>query len=475
MIDDYDIIVLGAGSGGLNIASFLNTVKLKVLMIEKHLVGGDCLNYGCVPSKVLISLAHTVDDARKAELLGIRMQGKVDMKKIAETIHARQEIIRVHENPGYFRERGIDVEIGSPRFVSRRTISINNKECKARRIVIATGSRPAIPPIEGIDKVDYLTNETIFANKELPGTLLIIGAGPIGIEMAQAYRRLGTQVIVVDLADRILPREDKDISEKLLKILQKEGIDFRLGFKPIRFTGKNHLILTPVNKVETSGSHVQTITFDRLLVAAGRRLNIEGLDLEKAGIAVENNKILVDKCLRTTNKKVYCCGDAAGDFLFTHWAEYQASIVIKNLLSPFKKSVNPSLIAWVTYTDPEAASFGLRPVELNEKGISYKTIIVPVKEVDRAVCEGIEDGILKIHLSKGKIMGGTLLAKNAGELVGELIAFMTLKIPFSRLYHRIYPYPTMARIHRKAVQRYLGKKLTPGVISILNKLYKIFN
>jgi pyruvate/2-oxoglutarate dehydrogenase complex dihydrolipoamide dehydrogenase (E3) component len=291
--------------------------------------------------------------------------------------------------------------------------------------------------------------------------------------MAQAYQRLGTQVIVVDLADRILPREDEDISGKLLEVLQKQGIDFRLGFKPVRFSGKNRLILTPVSKGKTAEE--QTITFDRLLVAAGRKLNIEGLDLEKAGIEVKNNKIVVDKYLRTTNKKVYCCGDAAGGFLFTHWAEYQAAIVIKNLLSPFKRPVNPSLIAWVTYTDPEAASFGLRPGELEEKGISYKTITVPVKEVDRAICEGIDDGILKVHLSKGKIMGGTLLAKNAGELVGELIAFMTLKIPFSRLYYRIYPYPTMARIHRKAVQRYLGEKLSPRVISILNKLYKIFN
>jgi len=255
--------------------------------------------------------------------------------------------------------------------------------------------------------------------------------------------------------------------------LQTEGIEFRLGFKPVRFVDKNHLILAPLKRDKSADAEEQTITFDRVLVAVGRKLNIEGLDLDKAGIEVKNNKILVDKYLRTTNKRVYCCGDAAGDFLFTHWAEYQAALVIKNLLSPFRKAVNRSLIAWVTYTDPEVASFGLRPQELQQKGISFKTITVPVKEVDRAICEGIEDGILKVHLAKGKIMGGTLMVKNAGELVGELVSFMTLKIPFSRLYNRVYPYPTMARIHRKAVQKYLGEKLTPRTIGILNKLYKL--
>jgi pyruvate/2-oxoglutarate dehydrogenase complex dihydrolipoamide dehydrogenase (E3) component len=470
---NYDIIVLGAGSAGLNIASFMNTIKLKVLMVEKHLIGGDCLNYGCVPSKVLISLAHTVDYARKAEGLGFRVEGTVDMKKIAGTIAARQDVIRIHENPGYFRDKGIDVEIGIPRFISTNAISINNKKYNARRIVIATGSRPAIPPILGLDTVDYFTNESIFTNRELPGTLLVIGGGHIGIELAQAYQRLGSQVIVLDLLNRILPREDKDISENLLKVLQKEGIDFRLGVKPVKFLDKNTLVIKSLKNEDTAEE--ETITFDRVLVAAGRRLNIEELDLEKAGVEVKNSKIVVDKFLRTTNKKIYCCGDVAGEFLFTHWAEYQAAVVIKNMLRPFKKAINRSLIAWVTFTDPEVASFGLSTKEIEEKGISYKTISIPVKELDRAICEGIVDGVLKVRISKGKIMGGTLMVRNAGEIVGELIGFMSLKLPFSRLYNRIYPYPTLARIHRKAVQKYLGEKLTPRAIGVLNKLYRLFN
>jgi pyruvate/2-oxoglutarate dehydrogenase complex dihydrolipoamide dehydrogenase (E3) component len=470
---DYDLVVLGSGSAGLNFAVFGNTIKLKVLMVEKHLVGGDCLNYGCVPSKALISLAHSLGEARKAENLGLSVTGSVDMEKVAQTIKDRQDVIRAHENPDYFRQKGIDVVIGEPRFVSKNSIRMNDEEYSARRIVIATGSRPAVPPIEGLDGIDYFTNETIFANKELPENLLIIGAGPIGIEIAQAYQRLGSQVTVVDLADRILPREDVDVSEELSSVLEKEGVRFLLGVKPLRFEGNNSLIFEPLKKQEGAGEEI--LTFDRVLIATGRRLNIDGLDLDKAGIQVENKRIVLDKYLRTTNKRVFVCGDAAGDFLFTHWAEYQASVMIRNLLSPFKKTVNRSNIAWVTYTDPEVASFGLRPAEPEREGIAYKTITVPVKDVDRAICEGIQDGMLKVHLSKGKIVGGTLVAKNAGELAGELAAFMTLKLPFSRLYQRVYPYPTMARIHRKAVQKYLGEKLTPRNINILNKLFKLFN
>lgn len=466
---DYDLIVLGSGSAGLNFAMFGNTIKLKVLMVEKHLVGGDCLNFGCVPSKALISLAHSVGEARKAGDLGLTVNGTVDMEKVARTIKDRQDVIRVHENPDYFRQKGIDVEIGEPRFLSPRSIIVNGKEFSARRIVIATGSRPAIPPIPGLGDIDYMTNETLFANHALPENFLIIGAGPIGIEIAQAYQRLGSCVTVLDLGERILSREDAEATAILASVLEKEGIRFLLGVKPLRFENKKQLIY------QDKKSQKQSLMFDGILIATGRRLNIDGLDLEKAGIQVENKRLVLDKYLRTTNKKVIAAGDAAGGFLFTHWAEYQASVMIRNMLSPFKKTIENSRIAWVTYTDPEVAGFGLYPAELEKRGISYKTITVPVKDVDRAICEGISDGLLKLHLVKGKIAGGTLVAKNAGEIAGELIAFMTLKLPFSKIYNRIYPYPTMARISRKAVQKYLGEKLTPRNINILNKLFKWFN
>jgi pyruvate/2-oxoglutarate dehydrogenase complex dihydrolipoamide dehydrogenase (E3) component len=469
---DYDVIVLGAGSAGLNIAGFSNAVKLKTLMVEKHLVGGDCLNWGCVPSKALLSIAHAVHQSRKADAFGFHVVGGVDMEKVAKTIRTRQDVIREHENPDYLRDKGMDVEIGEPRFISGNAVAVNGKEFYARRIVIATGSRPAVPNIKELENIDYMTNETFFANRELPEKLLIIGAGPIGIEMAQAYQRLGAQVTVLDLEERILPREDRTIANSLQSILEKEGVSFKLGVKPLHFTSKHDLLISPLKKKEENG---ETLTFDQVLIATGRQLNIDGLDLEKAGIDVNHNRIVLDEYLRTSNKKVYCCGDAAGDFLFTHWAEYQAAIVLRNMFSPFKKKVNRGLIARVTYTDPEIAAFGFSPYELVERGVSYKTISVPVKELDRAVCEGIGEGVLNIHLAKGKIVGGTLMAKHAGELIGEAVSFMTLKLPFSHLYNRIYPYPTFARIHRKAVQKYLGEKLTPWNSRILRKLFRIFN
>jgi pyruvate/2-oxoglutarate dehydrogenase complex dihydrolipoamide dehydrogenase (E3) component len=219
----------------------------------------------------------------------------------------------------------------------------------------------------------------------------------------------------------------------------------------------------------------ETLSFDRVLVAAGRKLNIDGLDLDTAGIMVKNNKIQLDKYLRTTNKRVYCCGDAAGDFQFTHWAEYQASVVIRNMIRLFKKPVNRDLAAWVTHTDPEVATFGLWCAAMEVRGIKYRTVTVPLEDVDRAVCEGIKEGLLKLYIAKGKIMGGTLIARNAGEIVGELIDFAALKIPFSRLNDRVYPYPTLSRINRKAVQQYTDPKLTGRSPGISKLLYKLFN
>lgn len=472
----YDIIVLGAGSAGLNVASFMNTLGLRVLLIEKGLIGGDCLNYGCVPSKALISIAHTIHCSRQSNKFGIHSLGALQMDKVADTIRQRQEKIRIHENEAYFRGRGIDVEIGSPEFISRDAVMINEKEFTARKIVIATGSRPSVPEIEGMDKVEYLTNETIFANRQLPARLLVIGGGPIGIELAQAYQRLGSQVTVLARGNQILPKEDADTAVILTKLLREEGLDIRLGFIPVRFTDPHHLTVQPYDKqTDRRLGEAITLTFDQVLIAAGRKLNTEGLNLEKAGVEASDGKIRVDETLRTTNKHIYCCGDITGDYLFTHWAEYQAAVAIRNMLSPFKRKVDRLRIAWVTYTDPEVASFGMQSRRLDQEGIKYKTVEIDLKDVDRAVCEGITAGKLKLHLSQGRIIGGVMIAKNAGELSSELISAMTLKLPFAKLYNRIFPYPTMARINRRAVQKHLGGKLTPGNIKILNRLFKLLN
>jgi pyruvate/2-oxoglutarate dehydrogenase complex dihydrolipoamide dehydrogenase (E3) component len=473
---DYDIIVLGAGSAGLNIAGFMNSIGLRVLMVEKGIVGGDCLNYGCVPSKALISMAQTVHAARRAEAFGLHLVGNLELKKVADTIRARQEVIRKHENADYFRAKGIDVELGSPEFTGPRSIRINDREVGARKIVIATGSRPAVPKIEGIDAVDYFTNETIFKNRELPKQLLVIGGGPIGVEIGQAYRRLGSDVTIITRGQHILPKEDNDVASILTSVLKAEGIDILTAHTPIRFSKGNNLVIRRYDRQRGINiGEEELLPFDQILVATGRRLNTEGLNLEAAGIEVNDGRIRVNRSLRTTNKHVYSCGDVAGDFLFTHWAEYQAAVVIKNMLSPFGQKVDRSKIAWVTYTDPEVATFGQQARQLEQSGESFETVAIELKHVDRAICEGIDAGLLKLHLRKGTILGGTMIAKNGGELAGELIGAMTLKIPFSKLYNRIYPYPTMSRVNRRAVQKHLGAKLTPRNKHILKRLFTMFN
>ncbi len=465
---NYDIIVLGAGSAGLNIAVFMNSIGLKVLMVEKTVVGGDCLNYGCIPSKALISMAQTVYAARRAEAFGLHLVGNLELKKVADTIKRRQEIIREHENADYFRNKGIDVEFGSPEFTGPRSIRVNGKEACARKIIITTGSRPMIPDIAGIEKTNYFTNETIFRNRQLPGRLLVIGGGPIGVEVGQAYQRLGARVTLVTRGQQILPKEDADIATILGTALQEEGMKILTGHTPVRFADSHTLIIRHLNKE-------MPVPFDQLLAAVGRLVNIEGLNLEAAGIAVENGRIKADKTLRTTNKHVYICGDAAGDYMFTHWAEYQAALVIRNMLSPFKRNVDRSKIAWVTYTDPEIATFGKQSRELELQNKKFQTISIELKHVDRAICEGLVQGLLKVHLEKGKIVGGTMIARHAGELSGEAIGAMTLGIPFSKLYNRIYPYPTLSRINRRAVQKYLGARLTPRNANILKRLFLLTN
>lgn len=407
MKNHYHLIIIGGGSAGLSTAGFMNTLKLKVLLIEKNRIGGDCLNHGFVPSKALLSLARDVHAGRRSTQLGLDLQGVVDMNRVAGTIFDRQEVIREHETPEALRSKGIHVEIGAPRFIGPDSLLVNGQQYSARRFLLATGSSPSVPPIEGLDDIDYFTNETIFSNRELPRTLLVMGAGPIGIELSQAYQRLGAQVTVMDTADRILPREDPDISRQLLESLEAEGITFQLGVKPLRFEGNERLFY------QSREGGTEVVSFHKLLIATGRRLNLDGLDLDQAGVKVEENRLVLDNYLRTTNKRIYACGDVAGGFMFTHWAEYQASVVVRNMLSPFKSGVKNHLIARVIYTDPETVSFGWDLAEIKERGIAYKEINVPVSELDRAICEGDRRGFLKLYLHKGKIIGGVMWARRA--------------------------------------------------------------
>lgn len=469
----FDIIVIGAGSGGLNIAAFMNRVGLRVLLIDKsdsH-IGGDCLNFGCVPSKALIHVARTVHEAKKAGEFGLVVEGRVDWLKVRSYIKEKQDIIRKHENADWFRAKGITVVLGSATFASKNSVLVDGVVYHGKKIVLATGSRPRLLVGQGIEKVArVLNNENIFTMAELPQNLLVLGAGPIGIEIAQALSFLGSKVTVVDPGTQILGKEDAEIAGVLAQQLKKDGVDIMLGHALKEFTSPTEAFV-----VSGAGNEVP-VTFDAVFVSIGRVLNTEGLDLEKAGIKVDaKGKLLVDAYLRTTNKDVLVCGDVAGNFQFTHAAEMHASVILKNFFSPFKKKFNADSISWTTFTTPEVATFGVQETELKKRGIIYKALVSDFSEDDRAITDGYTYGLAKLFVSaKGKILGGTMVSPNAGELISELVLAEASDLSVDVLFNKTYAYPTATRINKRLVSGHFAAKLTPTANALLRRLYRLF-
>ena len=449
------MIVIGAGSGGLNIAMFLNRVGLKVLLVDKSdkNIGGDCLNYGCVPSKALIHAARLLNDKGLAQKFGLRCNGTVDLKKVMVHVKERQSVIRKHENANYFQKIGIDVALGKARFEGKNSISVNKKRYSGKKIVIATGSRPRDLGFDG------LTNETIFDLEKLPKKLAVIGGGPIGLELGQAFNRFGSKVTVIQRGSKLLPKECKEITGVLLNRLQSEGIQFIFNSEAESIGKKIKL---------DDGSRV---SYDQVLISAGRILNIEGLDLEKAGIRTKEGKILVDRYLRTTNRDIYLCGDIVGSYQFTHAAELHASVILNNLFSPFRKKISYDNLSWVTYTSPEIATFGLNEERLKLRNIKYHKLVHDLKEDDRAIIEDKRYGKLILYIDKKRILGGTMIADDAGEMIQELILANSTGMPYKRIFEKIYPYPTRSRVNKRIFTEYLAKKLTGRNKKILRMLY----
>lgn len=468
-LNKFDIICIGAGSGGLNITSFMNRIGLKVLLIDKTdlNIGGDCLNTGCIPSKALIHIANQRYEAIKFQKYSDTAKiGITDLKKIMQSIKEKQNIIRKHENASYFQKQGMKVVLGTAKFSGKSSVKVNNREYFAKKIVLATGSSPRKLNIPGIEKVDYLTNENIFELEKLPDNLLVIGGGPIGLELGQAFSRLGSNVTIVQQGKYFLPKEDPEISNILCKQLKEEEINFLFEAKPLKFKDAYTLV------IEKDGKE-KAISFNRVLISIGRELNINNLDLEKAGIEYDSSKhkLKVNDYLQTTNKNIYVCGDVAGSYQFTHAAELHAGILINNFFNPFKKKLNYDNFSWVTYTSPEIATFGLNEEILNEKKISYQTLSIDFNEDDRAIVEEATLGKIKLFVQRDKILGGTMIAKNAGELIQELILAKTSKIPLKKIFDKIYPYPVASRINKKIITTYYSKKLTSFTKKIFKWLY----
>ncbi len=473
----YNIIVIGAGSGGLTVGLFMAKAGFKVLMISKtdKDIGGDCLNDGCVPSKALIHVSKIVHNARTATHFGLNVSGKADIQKAIKYIYDRQEIIRKHENSAWLQEQGVNVALGDATFISKNEIKVNDQKYRGKKIVIATGSRPKKLTVSGVETVRYYDNESIFHIDELPENLLVVGAGPIGIEIAQAMNRLGSKVTVVQKGDRILEHDDPIVTDILLQQLQNEGIDFVFNSTVENFISPTEALI----KLKDGPS--KRILLDAVFVAIGRELDLASLQLGKAGIAIKDNKIVKNKYLRTTNNNVFVCGDVAGDLMFSHAAEFHGRILLNNFFSPLKKKLNNDHLSWVTFTDPELASFGLNEKQLNDRSISYKKLEQTFAEDDRAVVENYQYAKMILFISKGgifkkeKILGGTMVAPNAGEIIQELILANTNALSVNDLFNKIYPYPVASRINQQIITKHKEGSLTSLVKKLLHTAYKIFS
>ncbi|NBV77251.1 NAD(P)/FAD-dependent oxidoreductase [bacterium] len=465
---NVDIIVVGAGSGGLNVASFCNRIGLSVVLIDRsdEHIGGDCLNYGCVPSKALIHVAREVRAARSVSDFGLNVVGQVDIARIMQYVRDRQNIIREHEHAEYFRSKGIIVELGEASFTGERAVSINGTKYTAKNIVLATGSRPRPLLLPGFETLPVYTNETIFSMTQLPKRFVFVGGGPISIELGQAFSFLGSEVTIVHSGSRILEKEAPEVSVFMEKQLREQGVSFVFDAKPLKVEGGDMAIQTKNGE--------KRIHCDAVFVGIGRVLNTENLDLEKAGIekTADGSRLIIDEYLRTTNKRVWAVGDIAGNYQFTHAAEEHAKVVINNVINPLKKKFQTHM-AWVTYTSPEVATFSRSHNELEKTGTMHEVVTVPLSEDDRAIIDSAE-GFISLSIgARGRIFGGTLVAPNAGEIVGELILAESQGLSAIDLFNRVAPYPTASRIIRKAVGKHEGNRLTEWTKTILKILYRM--
>jgi len=455
---DYDVVVIGGGAAGLTVAGGSAKFGLKVALIEKEKLGGDCLYYGCVPSKTFIHSAKVASLIKRAKEFGLNETPlSYDFSKVINHVWDVIHKIEEHDDPERFREMGVDVIFGEPSFLSPQEIKVDGKNITSKNFVISTGTRTTIPQIKGLTETGFITHVDVFHLKTLPKSLIILGGGPIGIEMCQAFARFGSEVRVIEMENQILPIEDTDISEKLLSILSGEGIKFSTGTiaKEVKAEGGKRVVTC-----EKEGNEV-VFKADEILIATGRSPNVEGLNLEAAGVNYNKKGIIVTKRLRSTTSNIWACGDVAGPYLFTHMAEYQAGIVLRNILFKLPAKVDYNLVPWTTFTDPEVAHVGITEKEAREKGINLSIYKFDYGEVDRAITEVEVNGFVKIITTgwKGKIIGGHIIGPNSGELIHELIIAVKKGLTVKDISSTIHVYPTLAMGTRQASDQYFFQKL----------------
>ncbi len=466
----YNLVVIGAGTAGLVTAAGAAGLGAKVALIERELMGGDCLNVGCVPSKALISAARVARTVRQADEFSINVPSgtTADFSRVMERMRRLRAQISPNDSAARFRDLGVDVFLGGGRFTGANTIQVNDQTLHFKKAVIATGARASAPPIPGLDQVPYLTNESVFSLTELPKRLGIIGAGPIGCELAQAFVNLGSEVFLVESADGLLPLEDVDASEIVRKSLQRDGVKLLCCGKELKLRREDGKIRMSV----ASQGQQYDEAVDQLLVSAGRAPNVQNLGLETVGVEFDpRTGVRVNDRLQTTNPDIFAAGDVCSKFKFTHAADFMARIVIQNALFKGRAKASALTIPWCTYTSPEIAHVGLYEKDAKAQGIEIDTYIQHFADIDRAILASETEGFVKVHTKKGtdRILGATIVATHAGDLISEITLAMTHGLGLKKLGSTIHPYPTQAEAIRKLGDQFNRTRLTPLVKSLFRK------
>lgn len=468
----YNLVVVGAGTAGLVAAAGAAGLGAKVALVERQLLGGDCLNVGCVPSKALIRSARAAADVRDAGQFGVRVPAgtTVDFAAVMERMRRLRAGISPHDSAVRFRNLGVDVFLGDARFTGAQTIEVVGQTLHFARACIATGARAAGPPIPGLTEVGFLTNETVFSLTELPRRLAVIGAGPIGCELAQAFARFGSEVFLIEAMHGVMPNEDAEAAAIVRDSMVRDGVTVMCCGKDLQVSRDAHAKRLTVG---SHGTHYE-LTVDEILVGAGRVPNVEGLGLEAAGIAFDRTGVRVDDFLRTTDPRVYAAGDICSRYKFTHAADAMARLVIQNALFFGRKRASALTIPWCTYTDPEIAQLGLSPKDAETRGVPVDTFTIDLKQGDRAILDGETEGFLKIRTRKGKdtIAGATLVARHAGEMISEITLAMVAGAGLSTIAGTIHPYPTQAEVIKRAGDAYRRTRLTPRVAQLFETLLR---
>lgn len=471
----YNLVVIGGGTAGLVSAAGAAGLGAKVVLIEKNLMGGDCLNMGCVPSKAIIRSSRVVAEIKEAGRFGINVNGAVeaDFGAVMERMRTLRAGISHHDSAARFKSLGIDVFIGPAKFIGTDTIDVDGKKLRFKKAIIATGARAVRPKIEGLEEAGYLTNENVFWLTQRPKRLAVLGGGPIGCELAQAFRRLGSEVDMIEAGPQFLPREDEDAAAFLLASLQKDGVNVWLN------TALKKVVKKESGKelhLEKDGKW-QVLIVDEILVGVGRAPNTEGLNLEAAKVRYSKTGVEVNDHLQTSNPKIFAAGDICQNYKFTHTADAAARIAIQNSLFKGKKKLSSLVVPWCTYTDPEIAHVGLYEKDAKKQNIEVATFTKQLKEVDRAILDGEDTGFVKIHVKKGtdKILGATIVAKHAGDMITEITLAMVGGLGLGSIAATIHPYPTQAEAIKHVGDMYNRTRLTPFSKKVLGIWLRYFS